>query len=110
MRLSMQRGDRIELRGFGVFQVKPRKRGIGRNPRTGKEVRIRWWDDAATTYRDLALMPDEARERLPDLPQEVIDRRGSGIAAALSRAVPAATTSTVSAPVLPLPPCRATAL
>ena len=33
-----------------------------------KEVRIRWWDDAATTYRDLALMPDEARERLPDLP------------------------------------------
>ena len=35
-----QRGDRIELRGFGVFQVKPRKRGIGRNPRTGKEVRI----------------------------------------------------------------------
>ena len=38
MRTSMQRGERIELRGFGVFQVKPRKRGIGRNPRTGKEV------------------------------------------------------------------------
>jgi len=40
MRISMKRGERIELRGFGVFQVKPRKRGIGRNPRTGKEVRI----------------------------------------------------------------------
>jgi DNA-binding protein HU-beta len=40
MRTSMQRGKRIELRGFGVFQVKPRKRGIGRNPRTGQEVRI----------------------------------------------------------------------
>lgn len=40
MRVSMQHGERIELRGFGVFQVKPRKRGIGRNPRTGKEVRI----------------------------------------------------------------------
>jgi len=39
-RTSMQRGERIELRGFGVFQVKPRKSGIGRNPRTGKEVRI----------------------------------------------------------------------
>ena len=37
---SMRRGERIELRGFGVFQVKPRKKGIGRNPRTGKEVRI----------------------------------------------------------------------
>ena len=34
------KGERIELRGFGVFQVKPRKRGIGRNPRTGKEVKI----------------------------------------------------------------------
>ena len=40
MKESMRRGERIELRGFGVFQVKPRKRGIGRNPRTGKEVRI----------------------------------------------------------------------
>jgi DNA-binding protein HU-beta len=40
MRDAMTRGERIELRGFGVFQVKPRKRGIGRNPRTGKEVRI----------------------------------------------------------------------
>ena len=37
---SMRRGERIELRGFGVFQVKPRKKGIGRNPRTGREVRI----------------------------------------------------------------------
>jgi len=40
MKAAMQRGERIELRGFGVFQVKPRKRGIGRNPRTGREVRI----------------------------------------------------------------------
>ena len=40
MKGALQRGERIELRGFGVFQVKPRKRGIGRNPRTGKEVRI----------------------------------------------------------------------
>ncbi len=40
MRRSMQRGERIELRGFGVFLVKPRKRGIGRNPRTGQEVPI----------------------------------------------------------------------
>jgi DNA-binding protein HU-beta len=38
--LHAARAKRIELRGFGVFQVKPRKRGIGRNPRTGKEVRI----------------------------------------------------------------------
>ena len=40
MKMAIKRGERIELRGFGVFQVKPRKRGIGRNPRTGKEVKI----------------------------------------------------------------------
>jgi DNA-binding protein HU-beta len=40
MKAAMMRGERIELRGFGVFQVKPRKKGIGRNPRTGREVRI----------------------------------------------------------------------
>ena len=40
MKGSMRRGERIELRGFGVFQVKPRKKGIGRNPRTGHEVLI----------------------------------------------------------------------
>ena len=37
---TLARGERIELRGFGVFEVKPRKRGIGRNPRTGEEVAI----------------------------------------------------------------------
>jgi DNA-binding protein HU-beta len=41
MRTSMQRGERIELRGFGVFQVKPGKRGLGRNPRAGRETRVR---------------------------------------------------------------------
>ena len=40
MRLSLQRGERIELRGFGVFQVRPRRRGMGRNPRTGQEFPI----------------------------------------------------------------------
>lgn len=40
MKKALGRGQRIELRRFGVFQVKPRKTGIGRNPRTGEEVAI----------------------------------------------------------------------
>ena len=40
MKKSLAKGDRIELRGFGVFNVRPRKTGIGRNPRTGAEVSI----------------------------------------------------------------------
>jgi DNA-binding protein HU-beta len=40
LRQALGSGDRIELRGFGVFEVKRRKRGIGRNPKTGVEVAI----------------------------------------------------------------------
>ncbi len=40
MKSALSKGDRIELRGFGVFNVRPRKTGIGRNPRTGAEVNI----------------------------------------------------------------------
>jgi DNA-binding protein HU-beta len=40
MKRALERGERIELRGFGVFTVRPRKTGIGRNPRTGEEVSI----------------------------------------------------------------------
>ena len=37
---ALRRSERIELRGFGVFIVKPRKSGVGRNPRTGEEAAI----------------------------------------------------------------------
>lgn len=40
MKNALTNSDRIELRGFGVFTVKPRKTGVGRNPRTGAEVSI----------------------------------------------------------------------
>lgn len=40
IKTALKGGERIELRGFGVFLVKPRKSGIGRNPRTGAEVPI----------------------------------------------------------------------
>ena len=40
MKEALARGKRIELRGFGVFVVKPRKRGVGRNPRTGDPVEV----------------------------------------------------------------------
>lgn len=41
LKKALAAGDRIELRGFGVFNVKARKTGVGRNPRTGEEVNIR---------------------------------------------------------------------
>ena len=40
MKDALCAGRRIELRGFGVFQVRDRKKGVGRNPKTGGEVAI----------------------------------------------------------------------
>jgi integration host factor subunit beta len=37
---ALARGDRVELRGFGVFSTKLRKARTGRNPRTGVVVSI----------------------------------------------------------------------
>lgn len=37
---AMERGDRVELRGFGAFSVKRRDARIGRNPRTGESVPV----------------------------------------------------------------------
>ena len=35
---ALRRGDRVELRGFGVFSTKIQKARISRNPRTGEKV------------------------------------------------------------------------
>ena len=35
---ALKRGDRVELRGFGVFSTKIQKERISRNPRTGEKV------------------------------------------------------------------------
>jgi nucleoid DNA-binding protein len=37
---ALKGGERIELRKFGIFQVKKRKRRIGRNPKTGDVVPV----------------------------------------------------------------------
>ena len=37
---AMERGDRVELRGFGAFSVKKRDARTGRNPRTGESVDV----------------------------------------------------------------------
>jgi integration host factor subunit beta len=37
---ALRRGDRVELRGFGVFSIKLRRAHQGRNPRTGAAVAV----------------------------------------------------------------------
>ena len=35
---ALKRGDRVELRGFGIFSTNIQKERISRNPKTGEKV------------------------------------------------------------------------
>jgi len=37
---AIRRGERIELRGFGSFEVRERKPRMGRNPKSGAQVKL----------------------------------------------------------------------
>ncbi|AAP95883.1 DNA-binding protein [[Haemophilus] ducreyi] len=37
---SLKNGDSVQLIGFGTFKVNERSERIGRNPRTGEEIKI----------------------------------------------------------------------
>ncbi len=38
---SLERGDSIEIRGFGSFVVKTYEPYTGRNPKTGQQIKVR---------------------------------------------------------------------
>ena len=40
MKDALLEGHRIEIRGFGVFEPRSRKKGMGRNIKTGEQVEI----------------------------------------------------------------------
>ncbi len=37
---SLQKGDKIEIRGFGSFRTRQRQSRVGRNPKTGSRVEV----------------------------------------------------------------------
>ena len=41
MEASLKRGERIEIRGFGSFEIRDYKPYEGRNPRTGAKVNVK---------------------------------------------------------------------
>ena len=39
--LQLEKGGRVEIRNFGAFDIKIRKKHKGRNPKTGKIIDVR---------------------------------------------------------------------
>ncbi len=37
---SLEKGDKVSISGFGIFEVKAREARVGRNPRTKEEIQI----------------------------------------------------------------------
>ena len=64
--MALERGDRVELRGFGTFSVKQRQPRTARNPRTGQSVYV------GEKHIPFFKMGKELRERLNDT--DVADR------------------------------------
>ncbi len=37
---SLQKGDKVEIRGFGSFKIREKSSKVGRNPKTGTKVNV----------------------------------------------------------------------
>ncbi|MHB8283891.1 MAG: integration host factor subunit beta [Caulobacteraceae bacterium] len=37
---ALEQGGRVELRGFGTFEIRTRQARVGRNPQTGETVQV----------------------------------------------------------------------
>jgi integration host factor subunit beta len=66
---SLAEGERLEIRNFGVFEVKSRDARIGRNPRTGQEVPIR--RKRVASFKPGKALKEMVQEGLP--PEPVVE-------------------------------------
>jgi DNA-binding protein HU-beta len=56
---TLKSGDRVQITGFGTFETKERKARTGRNPRTGREIRI--GPTVSATFRPGKALKDSVR-------------------------------------------------
>ncbi len=92
---TLVEGQRLEIRNFGVFEVKERDARIGRNPRTGEEVPIprkrvaafrpgkalKEWIQAGPDHKPHHLFRDNDVDRASSSPTVVREEEGSPAAA-----------------------------
>lgn len=56
---ALRRGERVQISGFGTFETRERKARTGRNPRTGREIRI--GPTVSPTFRAGKMLKDVIR-------------------------------------------------
>lgn len=60
---ALQRGERVQISGFGTFETRERKARTGRNPRTGMEIRI--GPTVSASFRPGKALKDSVRPNQP---------------------------------------------
>lgn len=92
---ALVEGQRLEIRNFGVFEVKERDARIGRNPRTGEEVPIskkrvaafrpgkalKEWIQAGPGHKPHHLFRDNDVDGAPGTPTRLHEAKASPAAA-----------------------------
>jgi integration host factor subunit beta len=69
---ALRHGQRIEIRGFGSFQVKIREAREGRNPKTGEPVHI------SAKRTPFFKVGKELKEMVDKVPLDAVERANSG--------------------------------
>ncbi len=72
MTQALKKGERIEIRGFGSFQVKVREAREGRNPKTGEPVHI------SAKRTPFCKVGKELKAMVDGVPLEAVQGEGAG--------------------------------
>jgi integration host factor subunit beta len=68
MTAALARGDRVELRGFGMFEARPRPTRVRRNPRS--QATVEKAPGAAVRFKPAKAMKDRLNRQARDLEHE----------------------------------------
>ena len=74
---ALQTGQRVDVRGFGSFQLRHRQARTGRNPRTGDTVQIPAKQVPAFTAGKAfheRVQPDAVLVTIPNAPRDALDQ------------------------------------
>lgn len=83
---ALAQGERLEIRNFGVFEVKSRDARIGRNPRTGQEVPID--GKKVATFKPGKALKELVQQALPDAEPAAMAAVGASVPAPAARPEP----------------------
>jgi len=93
---TLVREGRIELRNFGVFEVKRRKPRKARNPRTGESVQVEGKN--VVTFQPGKVMEDFVKNALKVVEPKRKSRKNAKATVAAHASVPTATSVDVNVP------------